>query len=66
MKQENMNLGLKETVMEGFVFLHQLLLFGAIEEATAHYIHMQIQYSTSQTEICKRVYFPPIHKKQLL
>jgi len=58
MKQENMNVELKETLRKGYVFLCHFLLFEAIEEAIAHYIRIQILYSTSQTEINKRVHFP--------
>lgn len=43
------------------VFARPLLPFGTVREAHAHCTHLQIAQANTQSEICKRVQFLPVH-----
>jgi exopolyphosphatase/pppGpp-phosphohydrolase len=47
-----------------FVFADSLLPFGSIWGANTHCTHLQIAQADTQTKICKRVQFQPLHKEQ--
>lgn len=63
LKKQIENIG---SLIEGWckkklVFARPLLPFGTVGEAYAHCTHLQIAQANTQTKICKRVQFLPVH-----